>query len=198
MSMKLTTLSLSRYGSVLASRETGQKVGSALAEALRQSSLLVDFSGVEVVTPPFLDEVLEAVAGPLRRRESGRILIVSGLNEDVRETLDIVLERARMALANLDSDQLELLGGSDHLRETLAKAAEFGRPFAAPELAERLKLKLPNLNARLTALVEAGALSRERDQHAGRGIKFEYRAPRAEDIVDTADPAELVAAISSH
>lgn len=103
-----------------------------------------------------------------------------------------------MVLCTLASDQLELLGGPEHLRQTLAKAAEFGRPFAAPELAEQLELKLPNLNARLTALVEAGALRRERDQHASRGIKFRYCAPSADDVVPaSADPTEMVAAINS-
>jgi len=194
--MKLKSISLGQHASVLASRDTGRTIGAALADALRESSLLLDFTGVEVVTPPFLDEVLRAVHGSLSRQEPTRVLIVSGLNEDVRETLAIVLERAHMMLGSLDEDQLELLGGPEHLRTTLTEAASLGHPFDAPAIAERLKLKLPNVNARLTALVKAGVLVRERDPHAGRGIKYTYDVPSPEDIAETEDLTRLVAAIS--
>ena len=69
MSMKLESISLARFGSVLSSRATGRQVGAQLADELRRASMLVDFTGVEVVTPPFLDEVLNAVHGQLRRGE---------------------------------------------------------------------------------------------------------------------------------
>ena len=100
-----------------------------------------------------------------------------------------------MLLGHVTAEQVELLGGPEHLRRTLAEASQFGRSFDAPELAERLSLKLPNLNARLTALVEAGVLARDRDPDAARGIKYRYTAPTPADLED-ADPTELIAAIT--
>jgi hypothetical protein len=189
--MNLDPIPLARYGSVLASREKGRAVGAELIAALHDSSLLLDFTGVEVVTPPFFAEVLQALAGPLRHADTTHLLVISGMNEDVRETLAVSLDRAKMALATLEQGQLDLLGGTTQLRETLAAVAKLGRSFDASELANRLALKLPNLNARLTALVEAGALRRERDPEAQRGVKYRYTAPSTEGAGEPGDPVVI-------
>ncbi len=65
-------------------------------------------------------------------------------------------------MAALTNGQMRLLGGSKQLKDTLREAQDLGY-FTAPQLAERLALKLPNLHARLKALAEAGAVAREED-----------------------------------
>ena len=73
----------------------------------------------------------------------------------MKESLEPVLERLRMTLGSLDDGQIELLGGPRQLEETPHDDQELGT-FTAPELAERLEMKLPALHQ----LLEAGVLTR--------------------------------------
>lgn len=177
MSMKPVIYALRQHGMVLGTRGDGREVGRAVADGLRGADALVlDFWGVEVASPPFLDELLSALHTVLWGGNSNRLLVVAGFNEDVRESLEIMLERRGSSMAALESGQLRLLGGSKQLRETLEAAQEMGH-FAAPELAERLRIKLPNLHARLKTLTEAGAVGREEDAAPARGRSHRYRTP---------------------
>lgn len=161
--MNPVVFDLGGRGKVLATRQLGREVGRAAADRLvGAQALVLAFWGVEVASPPFLDELLRALRAELRGGGSDRLLVAVSVNEDVRESLQMVLDRQGGALATLAGDRLELLGGSRQLAETLREAQKLGY-FTASELAERLKIKLPNLHARLKALAEAGAIAREQD-----------------------------------
>jgi hypothetical protein len=193
MSLNLTRYDLVQHGRVLATRPAGQEVGQAAARRLASSDgLLLSFWEVDVATPPFLDEVVRALRAVLLAPET-KWLLVTGCNEDVKESLEMVLTRQRLPLAALDDGRIELLGGSKHLSETLDEARRMGTS-TAPELAERLKLKLPALHQRLNALVEAGAIMREDDPTATRGKRNRYRAPKLDDLVEVAGPSRPEAA----
>lgn len=180
--MNLTRLDLAEQGPVLATRELGRQVGQDLQDKLADAnSLVLNFAGVDVASPPFLDEVMRAAQVPLFGRDANRLLVAAGFNEDVRESLEWVLERHKLALAALDEGQIELLGGTRQLQETLREAQQLG-DFTAPELAERLKVKLPNLHARLKSLTESGALARHEDETAERGRRHRYHAPSPEEL----------------
>jgi len=171
--MKYLSFALSDYGKVLATRAEGLRAASDLRRlATEPRDVVVDFAHVEAVTPPFIDELLRGVEALLERHGSS-VLVATNLNEDVRETLEMVLERRNHALAHFHEDELGLLGGAPHLAETLREARRLGE-FTASQLAERLALKLPNANQRLVALHQAGAVGRERDLQAERGIRFRY------------------------
>src|SRR4051794_25861752 len=94
MSLNPLVYDLSRHGKVLATRELGREVGRTAADRLNGAqALILGFWGIEVASPPFLDELTRALHTVLWGGESSRLLVVSGLNEDVRESLAIVLER---------------------------------------------------------------------------------------------------------
>jgi len=186
MSLKLERYDLVRTGRVLATRPVGREVGRAVAERLAESpGLLVSFYGVDVASPSFLVEVIGALHAVLSSTED-RMLLLTGMNEDVKESVELVLERLKMILGYLDNEQIELLGGSKQLAETLREAQELGS-FTVPQLAERLELKLPALHQRLNQLLEAGVLSREDDPTATRGKRGKYAAPRSEDAREASD-----------
>lgn len=172
MSVKLNVVSLQDHGSFLATRALGSRV----AEDLRREAsaddapLVVDFKGVEVASSPVLDEVACALRAVIADKR-GRFVVLTGMNEDVRDTLELVLERRDIALTVLSGEALEILGGRQHLEETLAEAQKLGA-FTAKELAERLELKLPNLHQRLTQLEAAGAVSRTAGVAAGKQLVF--------------------------
>ena len=139
---------------------------------------------VDVASPAFLTEVLTALRGVLMSSEQ-RLLLLTGMNDDVKESVELVLEREKMALGQLDQNRVQLLGGSRQLRETLREAQEIGT-FTAPDLAERLQLKLPALHQRLNQLIEAGVLTKEDDPTATRGKRGKYTTPTATDIEEAA------------
>lgn len=176
MSVKPVQFRLAGHGRVLATRNAGRKVATDLSDAIEEHpAVVVSFADVEAVTPPFLDELLRVVRGVLSAERDGRMVAVSGLDDDLRDTLQIVLERNKMSLAELRHGRLELLTPVPHLAETLNAAQDFGTEyFTAPQLADRLKLKLPNVNQRLTQLVQAGALAREPDPDAAHGKRYRY------------------------
>jgi hypothetical protein len=187
MSMKqFESLNLRETGRVLSTRERGRRAAEQVQDVFEKGNVVISFGGVEVATPSFLDEIVLRLGG-LLRGNTDRLVVIASTNEDVSESLELVLDKHRMALAKLKEDQIELLGGSAQLKKTLKAAQRLGS-FSTPELAKELELKLPNLHHRLKDLLEAGALAREPDQTAKHGKRDRYEAP------DAADAAKLVAA----
>lgn len=191
MSLKLARYDLGQLGKTLATRTKGREAGNEAAGRLAdEGRLLLNFHGVDVASPPFLDELVRALRAVLTTGEQ-RWLLVAGANEDVEESLQMVLERQKMALVVMKDEQMELLGGSSQLTETLV-AAQKMESFTAPELAEHLQLKLPALHQRLNALLEAGALARVDDPTSTRGRRHKYHAPSKDEVTEVAgDPGKL-------
>jgi DNA-binding transcriptional ArsR family regulator len=168
-------------GPTLSTRERGKRVAEQIRSLAEEpGDIILDFSGVEAATPPFLQEVIDAFhAVILRDRETGRILLAANLNEDLAETMTFVLNRRKTALLYKSGSLLELLGETPHLAETLRQAQAL-KSFTAPELAEKLDIEPSTANKRLERLLEAGAIRRERDATAKRGIRHIYHTPTPE------------------
>jgi DNA-binding MarR family transcriptional regulator len=181
MSLKPRAYTLNQHGGVLGTRDLGRAVGRELQDALAHApGIVLSFSGVEVASPPFLDELLASIHASLHGGEVNKLLVIVGLNDDVKETMLFVLERRKLALATLEDHQIKLLGGSRQLQETLREAQRLGE-FSAPDLAERLEIKLPAMHQRLQALLQAGAVGRTREQTSERG-RHSYRTPKPKDV----------------
>jgi hypothetical protein len=176
---------------VLATRDQGRRVAATIRERTDEAvPVVVDFEGVEVVAPPFLDELLnELYRVAQRHREDGVVVVAVNIDDDNLETLRMVIGSARPGLAVKEDDGVYLATRTPHLAETLAKAQEL-RVFTAPKLAEAMDLKLPNVNQRLARLVEAGALARRRDLEAAHGKRYLYLAPSEllADVLDAPQP----------
>lgn len=195
MSVKIQRYDLVKHGRVLSTRLMGRDVGRAVSAILADSGrLLLSFHEVDVASPAFLGEVVSALRGVLMSSDD-RWLLLTGMNEDVKESVELVLQREKMALGELDRNQVTLLGGSHQLHETLREAQKMGT-FTAPDLANKLKLKLPALHQRLNQLIEAGVLSRADDPTATRGKRGRYTAPSAQDVhEDQEQDADEVSAV---
>lgn len=187
MSVKKPRLiGLAEQGPVLSTRASGREAADHVQDAADKGPAVISFAGVEIATPSFLDELVMRAAQLLHGSDA-LVLVIAELNSEVRESLELVVERRGLQLAVLDEGRIELLGGSRQLQETLVAAQKLGS-FKAPELADELKLKLPNLHQRLAPLLESGALTREPDPTAVRGRRHAYRAtsPREVDPVNLA------------
>jgi DNA-binding MarR family transcriptional regulator len=190
--MSVTTLqyALADHGRILATRDIGRDAAARIADlAADKHNLMLSFKDVLAVAPPFLHEIFRVIYGGVGPDREGRTVAVTELDDDVRETLQLVLDHYKLAIAEIvDDGRLELLTSAPHLAETLAAAQDLGEYFTAPQLAERLDQKAPNINQRLTQLLQAGAIAREPDPTASRGRRFRYRTA-GHDIGSVAAPA---------
>src|SRR5205823_2040719 len=152
MSVKPDVIALGAHGRVLGTRELGKELAAQLRDraAATGAPVLVDFEGVAVASSPVLDEIACALRAVIADHPD-RFVLLANLTDDVWHTLELVLEQRRMSLTAIRGQQLELLGGREHLEATLAAAQKMGT-FTATELADRLKLTVPNLHQRLTEL----------------------------------------------
>lgn len=175
MSVKLNRFDLLPHGDVLATRTRGRDVGRQAIDSLGNSQvLLLNFTGVQVASPPFLDEFLTALRTLVGGGDTGRLLAVVGVNQDVAESFAMVLSRRKLMMAEVQREQVSLLGAPEQLQETLDAAVAIGATFTAPELADRLAIKLPALHQRLKALADSGVVARKVDSTAVRGVRYEY------------------------
>jgi anti-anti-sigma regulatory factor len=145
MSVKRDALAFKVPGKVLGTRALGREVAEQLRERAGDGAqdLFVEFTGVQVASSPFLVELALALRA-WNADHPDRFVVLTNLNEDVQDTLGLVLERRDMMLVAVEKGTLRLIGGRAHLDETL-KAAQELEVFTASELAEQLELKLPNL-----------------------------------------------------
>lgn len=181
MSVKRDAMAFKLPGKVLGTRTLGREVGEQLRDQAgdRQADLFVDFAGVQVASSPFLDEVARTLRAWNTDHRDHFVVLVN-LNEDVEDTLALVLERLNMTLVAAEEGRLKLIGGKAHLKTTL-KAAQELKVFTAAELADQLELKLPNLHQRLVALQEAGAVVRvPADGKPQRPVVF--KTPPADEL----------------
>lgn len=173
------TYPLRNHGKVLATRSLGSEVAAALrADTATADSVIVDFSDVRVASSPFLDEIA-CVLRSMIADNRDRFVLLANLNEDLVDTLELVAERRNIVLTAVRDGKLKTIGGTKQLDETLAAAEEIGT-FTAPQLAERLELKLPNLHQRLGQLEAAGALTHSDDPSAQRGRRLLFKTPELE------------------
>lgn len=170
---------IAKWNAFLATRDRGRRVREDIEQKLASvpagEALSLDFAGVEGITVSFGDE---CIAKLILARASGdfvdRGLLVENPNEDVRETLETVLERRKLAAVVLGHHgELEVLGQHGWLPETV-KVAQDLRSFRASELAERLGITPQAVNNRLKLLVACGAVVRERVVPEGGGKEFSY------------------------
>lgn len=170
---------IANWGPFLATRPRGERVRGEITEKLASlgagETLAVDFAGVEGITSSFADE---CVAKLLLDRASGdltdRGLVIEGANEDVRDELETVLGRRKLAAVNVTkAGEPEILGEPGWLAETLKAALEL-RSFRAAELADAVGLTPQAANNRLKVLVATGAVARSRAVPEGGGKEFTY------------------------
>lgn len=165
---------------LLLNRADGREVAAKLRRRVEEPKpLILDFSGIDAATPSFLDEICSEIDLTLRRyRDDGMLVVATHLREEVGESFLYVLKRHRHSLAYTRGDEIDLMNAPPHLVETLKAAERLGGEFTVSQLAEELgDLKTSAVNQRLASLLEAGAVARERDDSAERGVRYRYKAP---------------------
>lgn len=163
-------------------RQEGQRVRPDIEAELRATPekevLLLDFTGVEVMSHSFADEI---IAIPLSRLVAGehgeKYLVVRIGRDEVCDDLDGALRKRGLTLLRLhgaDRNNWSVLGSlSQELQETLRRIGDEG-PISTGSLAERLGLKLQACSNRVVELGRQKLIRRGRVE-GERGVKHENR-----------------------
>ncbi len=170
------------YGAFLSTRQAGKKAADEFRRLTRaEGDVILDFDGVEAATPPFLQEVLDAVTAlTIANEDTGRIVLAAHLNDDLTETLRYVAHHAKRSVAYVHGGKLDLFRERPQLAKTLQEAQRLRPFFTAPELAKGLNIKAPAATKRLRALVALGAAERQLDPTARQGKRHQYRVANPE------------------
>lgn len=171
---------MERFGlAFFATRGKGLEVRQSIEQAMREvpagESLVVDFSGIEDITFSFADECIAKV---MVSKGAGdypdRGIVLSGMTDEIRETLNVVLARRDLAMVAMDRG-VSILGADSFLTETLKLALDLGS-FTASDIGERLGLSVQAANNRLKHLTATGAVVRHLAVPDGGGREYQYKA----------------------
>lgn len=155
--MRSKVFSLKKYGRRLGTRLEGE---AAREEILRElgalppgGKLIVDLSGLEVLSGSFADEALAKAAETLRDGKlPGRYLLVRAEDEELLEDLSGRLAQRGLALIALVEDGWQAIGRlPGYLQETLDFVVERGETTSS-ELSQALGISLKNASTRLAEL----------------------------------------------
>jgi hypothetical protein len=172
--------------------ECREKLEVLLAEAPEDEVVVVSFADIEVMTGSFTDEFLGKLVAARAAGLTGKSpLLLTDLNEETAEEVDLCLGRRKMPAVWVQDGTAHLLGGDDALKETFAAGVRLNE-FRASQLADDLGTTPQNMNNRLKRLVDAGALVRARHDPSAGGREFLYRVPGA---LEEDDSARLDAAL---
>lgn len=169
------------HGTILATRPRGRDAADHIRTVADDpGDVILDFTEVEVASPPFLQEIVDATHGIVTQaKDTGRIVLFANMNEDVAETMRYVVAKRRRSLAYREADRIDLLDGNPKLVETLRTAQKL-KSFTAPQLADKLDIAHDTATQRLRKLMETGAVVREPDPETSRGVRHLYRAATPE------------------
>jgi STAS-like domain of unknown function (DUF4325) len=167
----------------LSTRDFGKKVLRDLEDRLPTgtAAVTIDFTGVAAMTHSFADEFLGHYYSGLGTHDAGPVtVILTGLNDELRETIVVCLERRDLIALEQQGGRLKLLAASDVLDQTFTLAQELHN-FTAMDISKRLSITAPNANNRLKRLVAARALIRQQRVAERGGKEFTYSVPTVTD-----------------
>lgn len=145
-------------------------------------TVIIDFDGVVAMTISFADEFLGEYYSALASRDTlPAVVALTGLHEELRETIDICLQRRDLIAAEEQLGTITLLAASNVITETFELAQKLARKagsFTAMNVASQLNISAPNANNRLKKLVGARALIRQQGVAERGGKEFSYVLPK--------------------
>lgn len=168
----------------LVTRETGRAIRERIERELEAESsgavVMLDFSDAGVIDFSCADEVVAKLVSRLLSGEYGdKYLLLTGLNSNHRENLQVALERKRLAALVVEDDHSwETLGVLlPYLEETLKVVMEKGT-ITARELAGQLAIELNTSGTRLLNLHKLRLCARTEEPQSERGRQFVYHSLR--------------------
>ncbi len=149
---------LKNGSSDLVTRPSGQTVRNRIERDIEKEKdreiIALDFSRIGVIDYSCADEVVAKLVSRLLGGEYGdKYIILTGLNENQKENIEVALERKELAvMAQMKNGKKILLGSlNNYLKETLNLILKKGK-ITAKELSEAMRLEANTSGTRLLNL----------------------------------------------
>jgi len=178
---KLIKEELKNGSTDLVTRQSGQVIRNRIERDIEKEEnggvVALDFSGIGIIDYSCADEVIAKLISRLLGGEYGdRYIIVTGLNENQKENIEVALERKDLAVMAQIKDGREVLLGNlnNYLKETLNVILKKGET-TAKELSEDMKLEMNTSGTRLLNLHKKRLVKRtEEIRNGGRVWIYEH------------------------
>ena len=166
-----------KNGSIdLVTRPSGQVMRERIEKDILKedegSVIALNFSEVGIIDYSCADEIVAKLISRLLSNEYGdKYLLLTGLNENQQENIEVALERKELAvIAEKREGEKFLLGSlNNYLRETLELIVNNGR-ITARELADMVKIEANTSGTRLLNLHKKRLVIRKDEQRDGARV----------------------------
>ncbi|HKZ57050.1 MAG TPA: DUF4325 domain-containing protein [Thermodesulfovibrionales bacterium] len=155
---KILKEELKNGSSDLVTRPSGQVIRTRIEKDMENEKdgeiIALDFSKIGIIDYSCADEVVAKLISRLLSGEYGdKYIVLTGLNENQRENIEVALERKELAvMAQMKNGKKVLLGNlNNYLKETLNLILKKGK-ITASDLSEYLKLPANTSGTRLLNL----------------------------------------------
>jgi predicted DNA-binding transcriptional regulator len=171
---KLLKEELRNGSSDLVTRQSGQVIRERIERDIVKEAegevIALDFSKIGIIDYSCADEIVAKLLSRLLGGEYGdRYIILTGLNENQKENIEVALERKALSImAEVKESGEKVLIGSlnNYLIETLNLILRKGR-ITASELSEELALPLNTSGTRLLNLYKKRLVKRQSEKTGG-------------------------------
>lgn len=155
---KLLKEELKNGSADLVTRRSGQVIRERIEKEVEKENdgevIALDFSKIGVIDYSCADEIVAKLLSRLLSGEYGnRYIVISGLNDNQKENIEVALERKELAVTAqmIDGERILLGNLNNYLRETLHFVSEKGR-ITSGDLSENFKLPANTSGTRLLNL----------------------------------------------
>lgn len=177
---KLLKEELKNGSSDLVTRRSGQAIRERIERDIEKeedgSVVALDFSKIGVVDYSCADEIVAKLISRLLGGEYGdKYIVLTGLNENQKENIEVALERKDLAvMAQMRDGNRVLIGNlNNYLQKTLELILKKGR-ITAGELSDTLKLPANTSGTRLLNLYKKRLVKRiDETRNGGRVWVYE-------------------------
>ena len=156
---KLLKEELKNGSSDLVTRQSGQTIRKRIERDIVKEKdgeiISLDFSKIGIVDYSCADEIAAKLISRLLSGEYGdRYIVLTGLNENQKENIEVALERKELAVIGMMRDNEKVLIGSlnKYLSDTLELILKKGN-ITAKELSEEMKLE-PNASGMINGVAD--------------------------------------------
>ena len=166
---------LKNGSSDLVTRHSGQVIRDRIEREIEKETsgavVALDFSKIGIIDFSCADEVVAKLVSRLLSDEYGdKYIVLTGLNENQKENIEVALERKDLAIiAGVRNGKKSLIGSlNNYLKETLDSIQKKDR-ITAKELSEAMKLEMNTSGTRLLNLYKKRLVKRmEEIRNGGR------------------------------
>lgn len=177
---KLLKEELGNGSSDLVTRPSGNKIRERIERDIiiepEGAVIALDFSKIGIIDFSCADEIVAKLVSRLVSNEYGdRYIILTGLNENQKENIEVALERKDLAVMGEMNDKAKTLIGNldNYLKQTLNLILDRGS-ITAKELSEALELPANTSGTRLLNLYKKKLVKRKEEiRDSGRVWVYE-------------------------